>query len=349
MQMLLEGDFRYGHVRLNVLIHAVRGSPGMPGGGTLSNDILPVLFQQHELILYRGICSMYLGDVTAAILDFEASFELARQLYAEVASKPPDANTHPVDPGKSDGSVGDSGFGRPQRQCQVATREGLVQFECEMLYNVALCHLIAHDYRAASMACERLLEHSTALASVGPNAQCLAWFLLGVCRLAMGEARSESVREAFMHSYAHDPVYVDDFLRRHEPREPHSDTNGSGGGGGGERAGALRRIGGPSRVGGPTPVRAPPPAAGCDAAPEAVCCLRRDRGALGARLPPRKVQVKDVVIWCRASAAWPFVQSPELAPKPSSSGLPFCNALSRPDFLPDHLEVGVNAVPPWDA
>merc|ERR1711937_996568 len=76
---------------------------------------------------------------------------------------------------------------------------------------------MAKDHRAALATCERLLGKTDALALIGPSAQCLIWFLVGVCRLALGEGRSDAAREAFMHSYAHDPVYVDDFLCRHEP------------------------------------------------------------------------------------------------------------------------------------
>merc|ERR1719197_327078 len=97
------------------------------------------------------------------------------------------------------------------------TQAGQDAFECEMLYNIVLCHILAKDHRAALATCERLLGRTDALASIGPSAQCLIWFLVGVCRLALGEGRSDVAREAFMHSYSHDPVYVDDFLRRHEP------------------------------------------------------------------------------------------------------------------------------------
>merc|ERR1711988_1040783 len=102
---------------------------------------------------------------------------------------------------------------------EVMSQAGQDEFECEMLYNIILCHLLAKDHRKALATCERLLERDreAALASIGPSAQCLIWFLVGVCRLALGEGRSDVAREAFMHSYAFDPVYVDDFLRRHEP------------------------------------------------------------------------------------------------------------------------------------
>merc|ERR1711988_963234 len=80
-----------------------------------------------------------------------------------------------------------------------------------MLYNITLCHILARDYRRALATCERLLGRPDVLASIGPSAQCLIWFLVGVCRLALGEGRSNVAKEAFMHSYAHDPVYVDDF------------------------------------------------------------------------------------------------------------------------------------------
>merc|ERR1711865_78878 len=123
---------------------------------------------------------------------------------------------------------------------EVTSQAGQDAFECEMLYNITLCHLLVKDHRGALATCERLLSRPDALASIGPSAQCLIWFLVGVCRLALGEGRSEVAREAFMHSYAHDPVYVDDFLRRHEP------TSERGYGGSGSNAGVApsRGVGG---------------------------------------------------------------------------------------------------------
>merc|ERR1719197_2276621 len=119
------------------------------------------------------------------------------------------------------------------------TQAGQDAFECEMLYNIVLCHILAKDHRAALATCERLLNRADALASIGPSAQCLIWFLVGVCRLALGEGRSDVAREAFMHSYAHDPVYVDDFLRRHEP----TSERGYGGNSTGNGVAASRNAG----------------------------------------------------------------------------------------------------------
>merc|ERR1711988_1487231 len=212
-----------------------------------------------------------------------------------------------------------------------------------MLYNITLCHLLAKDYHSALATCERLLDRLDALALIGPSAQCLIWFLVGVCRVALGEGRSDAAREAFMHSYSHDPVYVDDFLRRHEPNK----DRGYGGPGTGSGAAASRGFN--INAGRPPPLRpvggspSPPPGRSqssrdCDAAEEAVCCLRREKSRLSSRFPPCRLQVKDVVIWGRPSVSWPFIRTPELVPAAS---------LARLDIL-SHQEVGVNPAPPWD-
>merc|ERR1712224_163631 len=88
----------------------------------------------------------------------------------------------------------------------------------------------------------------------------------------------------------------------------------------------------------PTPPLGRAPRDVCDAAAEAVCCLRREKGRLSSRFPPCKLQVKDVVIWGRPSVSWPHVRTPQLVPAAS---------LARLDIL-SHLKVGVNPAPPWD-
>merc|ERR1712054_709085 len=131
-----------------------------------------------------------------------------------------------------------------------------------------------------------------------------------------------------MHSYAHDPVYVDDFLRRHEP------TTERGYGGNPTNVGAPPRnasTSGGSNTARSQPLRpvggcpSPPPGARnremCDAAAEAICCLRREKSRLSARFPPCRLQVKDVVIWGRPSVSWPFVRTPQLVPPASLARL----------------------------
>merc|ERR1712187_319427 len=103
---------------------------------------------------------------------------------------------------------------------------------------------MSKNYRAALSACEQLRGYHAALELLGAQAQCLVWFLVGVCHLAMGEANEEIARDAFMRSYAHDATYVDDFLRRHGKR--HGPSPGMGPGGISSSLPSVR-----SRVGGP--------------------------------------------------------------------------------------------------
>ena len=100
---------------------------------------------------------------------------------------------------------------RRQLMPVVALRGGLARFECEILYNILLCHIGKRNYRDASAVADKLLLCGPGLAALGPNAEALAWFLLGVCSLAVGDAQSDAAREAFLESYASDPAYVDDF------------------------------------------------------------------------------------------------------------------------------------------
>eukprot|EP00929_Paragymnodinium_shiwhaense_P058248 TRINITY_DN29162_c0_g1_i1.p1 TRINITY_DN29162_c0_g1~~TRINITY_DN29162_c0_g1_i1.p1 ORF type:complete len:1252 (-),score=359.39 TRINITY_DN29162_c0_g1_i1:241-3996(-) len=349
IQMLLDGDVRTAYVRLNVLLHSRQpgahpSAAGDLGGGGGS---MPGVFASHELLLYRGVCSMYSGEPLAASQDFENALQIAQQMHMAAVSAAYFQSEGGQDSSQgglsADGPSARSSAGKmalARQAPEIASQMGLLCFECEILYNVVLCHLLAKDYRAANGMCEKLLQHTQPLAALGPRAQCLAWFLLGICRLSLGDARSEAVREAFMHSFAYDPIYVDDFLRRHEP---HGDAdypvrNVTAGL-------PQRRVGAPppvARNGNANPVRPAPPCEACDAAPEAVACLRWDKGALGAQLPPRRIQVRDVVIWCRASAAWPYVQPPALSP-----ALPVRFDGSRPD-LPHHEDVGVTPAFPWD-
>lgn len=354
LQMALDGDYRHAHVRLNVLLHPRTNGAAAAAieasGAFLGPDGLPPLFLSHELVLYRGVCSLYLGDSLAASQDFETALEIVQQT-AQVLQQTGRCSRSPgasADNSASTGSlIGCADGDRPpiaQYPPEVTSQAGQDAFECEMLYNITLCHLLAKDHRGALATCERLLDRLEALASIGPSAQCLIWFLVGVCRLALGEGRSDVAREAFMHSYAHDPVYVDDFLRRHEPASDRGyGGNGANAGvapprGLGANSGSNSARGQPFRpIGGPG-TRLSAARDVCDASPEAVCCLRREKSRLSSRLPPCRLQVKDVVIWGRPSVSWPFVRTPELVPAAS---------LARLDLL-SHQEVGVNPAPPWD-
>jgi len=388
LQMVLKEDWRHAHVRLNMMLHQ-----GFPGGNPasalpLSNgpDSLPVVFLPHELVMYRGVCSLYLGDLSTAIQDFASALELARQLATAAEEAQWDPRKPPV--------------GLPP---EVSSRQGLASFECECLYNVALCHLRARDYRAALASVERLLDRPEDLDSFGESAQGLIWFLAGMCNLALDSEDlpcEHLAREAFTRSYSFDSSYVDDFLRRHGQAQIQAEK---------QTAAAYRLL----RPIGSCPV--PPPRAPlrevCDAAPEAVCCLRAclhkprgipvepesaavdgegdveetkgvdngacdgdgidqamegdqldeavrtscsgqeagsSQGALGvwssgvgsgggrrrtlaSLLPPLRLQVRDVVIWCRPSVGWPHVPAPEWKPPTSLARL---DLLQQPDPMP---------------
>lgn len=319
LQMAAEGEFRHAHVRLNALLHTQ-----VPANAAFGLDGGPALFLPHELVLYRGVCSLYLGEPNAAAHDFES----AREVINQASSGTPDSDLGRSDTRSARGKL----RRRPLVPLEVATEEGRERFECEILYNVGLCHLMGKDYRAALDAYELLLANP-ALDALGAQGQCLAWFLVGVCRLALGESPGEVVREAFMRSYAHDACYVDDFLRRHE-LELGRVAGGMTASVAPSRPEGVGRQGVPFRPLGGPPRRRPTQA--CDAAPAAVCCFRR--GGLSSRLPPCKLQVRDVIVWARPSIGWPFARPPDLSPQLSLAWLDMCQ----------HHEVGVSACPPWD-
>jgi len=255
LQTALKEDWRHAHVRFNMMLHqgGVSASqiPSISGA-----DGLPVLFLPHELMMYRGMCSLYLGDLSTAMQDFATSLELVRQL-ATAAGDEVDWEA------------------RPQRWLppEAVSQQGLASFECECIYNIALCHLRGRDFRTALVYVERLIHRQEDLALFGPSALSLAFFLSGICHLAMdstgeGSHSEHFAKESFSRSYSYDAAYVDDFLRRHaqnrqeeQPADPPVPA----------RAAKLRPIGGC-----PVPARAPlKEKDACDAAPEAVCCLRK--------------------------------------------------------------------------
>lgn len=332
LQTAIEGDFRHAHVRFNMLLHA-------PVPASAAADRLPALMLPHEIVLYRGVCSMYIGDAAAAIQDFGTAVELAQQvMFSEQARREekgkglPGAQSSPADVHR-----------RLRLPPEVASQKGLDCFACEAQYNIALCLLMGHQYRTALDTCQKLLECQEPLKELGAQALCLVWFLIGVCNLALGEVGDKVAREAFTQSYAHDPMYVDDFLRRHGRRHEPAVSMGPGvspvepptRGAPVPPISARGRVGAPFRPlgGAPTPppgVRSGAPAAAgvCDAAPEAVCCLRAaERARLSAKLPPYRLQVRDIVIWVRPSASWPCVRPPRPAPPAS---------LARLDLLQQH-------------
>jgi len=250
LQTALKEEWRHAHVRFTLMLHqggvSVSQIPSSSGA-----DGLPALFLPHELMMYRGICSLYLGDLSTAIQDFATSLELLRQLATAAGEEVDWEQRRWLPP-------------------EALSAQGLASFECECIYNVALCHLRGRDFRAALVSVERLIDRQEDLASFGPSAISLVYFLSGICHLAMDSEGSPSdlvARESFSRSYSYDAAYVDDFLRRHgqnrqeQPREPPVKM----------RETKLRPIGG-------CPVPAARPLKereACDAAPEAVCCLRK--------------------------------------------------------------------------
>jgi len=349
IQSVLEGNYRHALVRLNRLVHA-------PAPTLMACERLPPLFLPHEFMVYRGMCSLYLGDAADAIQDFQTSLELAQKSVAiqasgltkEVAESPasrvceqrrkerrsPKRHAEQSMPSKSLRTRG-AGQQTPRKSDskssiatqewqqylppEVSSQESFAVFECEVLYNIALCHLVANDHRAALLVCERLLHKDGILKSLGPRSQCLVWFLIGICHMAASDMQNEQARHAFMQSYSFDPTHVDDFLRRHKRKSEaptslqaeaaaHAKTGRVGG-----PAAALRPLGGcPSR---PAVVHVPHRQAQetCNASQEAICCLRQDPALLSARLPPCRLQILGAVFWARPTVRWPFIRPPSLA------------------------------------
>jgi len=340
---------------------------------TPASDRLPALFLPHEIAVYRGVCSLYMGEASAAIKDFAAAVELAQQ--ALHANFPPGEQGQGSIYSEHEASMGPrttvsggrssmpSSKDHPVSRLppEVTSQRGLDCFACEAQYNIALCQLVAKQYGNALSTCQHLLDCQEALKDLGPQAICLAWFLIGICNLALGDSSDQLAREAFTQSFANDPRYVDDFLQRHgrrnepavgmtqnvmgrgmSPVEPPSR--------GCPLPPAFRRVGAPYRpvrsrdsvtVHGGGIVASPgAPSSGggvsqapgaCDAAAEAICCLRPDKSRFSAKLPPLRIQVKDVVIWGRPSAGWPVVRPAGPAPP---TGLARLDLLQQQEGLP---------------
>lgn len=324
LEAAVGGDFRQAHVRLNMMLQCTATSPTLAAlqMSMTAPDELPWLFFPHELMTYRGICSLYLGDHSTALQDFAISLELVKQLWAAFEQAPTP-----------------SSFALRGRPPAAASAAALAAFECECLSNVVFCHLMARDHAAALACVERLLS-CEALKDLPPSSLSLAWFLAGVCQLALGEPSDTKVRESFLRSYSFSPTYVDDFLRRHEKFQREVSRPPSRGP---DWRPMPRRFGGPPTAA-TLALTTPRQATGaCDAAPGAVCCLIQssDGGAeeaekeasprlsghsrLSGWLPPIRLQIQDVVVWCRPCAGWPCVRPPPLQ-------LP--ETLARLDMLP---------------
>jgi len=366
LQMILEGNYRQAHIRLNQMIHC-------EAPNTAVEKRMPPLFLTFECILYRAMCLFYTGDAAGAIADFQFSLELARKVSALVTAEveaPPDPaavqaiSKSPLPASRVGKRVGRPGS--PQRRHEshetttekvtnegstqqdatllpeAVSKDGLAAFECEVLYNIVLCHLLAGNYQAAPAVCQQLLdEHAASLKAFGPLAQSLMWFLYGACCLAADAAREDVAREAFMQSYAHNPVYVDDFLRRHgHKHEPPSTVpvpwmmstaqarSGRG------RSTTIKPHGGCATIPASNRSTSRPPEV-CDASKEAVCFLRHDRLMFTSFLPPCRLQVGDTVIWGRLSIGWPHVRPPDAAMPTSLARLDLLEHRGMPTIPPD--------------
>mmetsp|Transcript_75765 Transcript_75765/g.149765 ORF Transcript_75765/g.149765 Transcript_75765/m.149765 type:complete len:1208 (+) Transcript_75765:93-3716(+) len=368
LQMILEGNYRHAHILLNQMIHSEAPDT------TAVEKRLPRLFQRFECVLYRAMCLFFMGDTAAAIADFQFSLDLARKASSiataefEASSDLAAAQTDmkpPVPASRASNRVGRTGSPQRRKEPHETTlerattsiggsrqldvtllpeafsRDGLAGFECEVLYNVVLCHLLAGDYQAAPAVCEQLLdEHAASLEALGPPAQSLVWFLYGACCLAADAAHEDVARQAFMQSYAYDPSYVDDFLRRHgQKHEPRSAIpvpwfkSKVQAGSGRRRSATTTPHGG--CIMRPASIHSTPrPPEVCDASKEAVCFLRHDRLMFTSLLPPCRLQVGDAVIWSRLSICWPHV-------RPADGAMP--TSLARLDLL-EHR--GMPTMPP---
>lgn len=340
---MLRCDWRHAHVRLNMMIHQCGGLVSAGQVPPTASDGLPVIFLPHELMVLRGVSSLYVGDASTAIQDFVAALELARYL----SSAADEANWEHRKPG----------------EClppEVASREGLSIFECECTFNMALCQLRTKEYRSALSSVERLCDLLEDGAAFGDAAFGLAWFLAGICHLALDGSSDDLAKEAFSRSYSHDAAFVDDFIQRHgsqmsteqgagaEKEELVESPIGSG-------RPALRPLGGCPPV--------PAKADSGDAQPGVVCCLlrptagqssevqhepsdensgdpaqqqsqevqpNRSRRQLCALLPPIRFKVRDVVIWGSPTVSWPYIRPPDWKPPTSLARLDF---LHQPDPL----------------
>lgn len=334
LQSAISGDWRHAHVRFNMLLH-------MAIPRKLVEDRLPVLFFPHEIAVYRGICSLYLDEPCAAVQDFAAAVELAQQAFLSNNGRNVTLATRESDyefMGQSTSNHPSDFFDEAASPCnhrlpeEIATQKGLDAFACEAQYNIALCQLVSQQHAAALATCNRLMQCQESLRDLGPQALCLCWFLIGVCHLTL-QSGEELAREAFTQSFAKDPRYVDDFLRRHGRRNEggfHTTPQASG---------HLQPVAPPARVGAPPLVRRSMYGAPlvsttrpcCDAAPDAICCLRLDKMRLSSRLPPLRVGVRDVVIWGRPSVGLPTVQPAGPAPP---AGLARLDLLQSQEPLP---------------
>lgn len=331
--MMLDGNYRKAASRFKALLiepltavatvgGIINGGGGI--GGTLGASALNslgmpnALFQPHEILRYRATSLAYLGEFDAAARDFRES------IHAATGARE-----------ATEGSANKEGDDRAPRRrppAELATAENLECYACEMLYNEAMCHLMAGDWEAAASSVDELLAKRAALASLGQDAQGLAWFLLGACYIA-GEhdgtsfASKEYARECFRASYEFDSTFVTTCLSRQHALQISSFR---------PPAPSLRARKASNRFGlaGATDV------AGTAPQVDAVC-FRRGAASVGGRLPPLLAQVGELAVRFRFATDWPHIQAPAALPPPTAGA-------EHPE-LPSHSQVGVTALLPWAA
>lgn len=286
LSLMFKGDWRHAHVRLNMMLQSGCPVPFYVDG-------LPAIFLPHELMVYRGACSLYLGDSSTAIQDFTAARDLARHFFTEVE--------------ESEGQI------------QEMTLEGLLCFECDCTFNLALCQLRSRDYAAALANLEKLCDRLEELQALN-SAHGLVWFLCGICHLALDSATEQFAKEAFARSYSYDTAYVDDFLQRNGSQMSRED----------ERPAKPRPLGGPPSC--KEDEKEDVPAVVCclqlwgsdpkDSPPDSVSVTSSQGRRLNG-LAPIRLKVRDVVVWGRPTMAWPTIPAVRWKPRTSLARLDF--------------------------
>lgn len=278
LSLMFKSDWRHAHVRLNMLLQSCPAP---------MQDGLPVIFLPHELMVYRGACSLYLGDATTAIQDFTVALDLGRHFFEE----------------------GDASK-------ETTSGEGLAYFECDCTFNLALCQLRSKSYAAALANLEKLCERMEEMDIAVASAMGLVWFLCGICHLSLDSGTEQFAKEAFSRSYSYDTAYVDDFLHRNGSQMSQEE----------ERPEKPRPLGGPpARDEGkedlPTVCCLQLSSDKDSQDAENTPVSRSARRFLNTA--PLRIKVRDVVIWGRPSISWPWIPAVRWKPRTSLARLDF--------------------------
>lgn len=301
LSLMFKSDWRHAHVRLNMLLQSCPAP---------MQDGLPVIFLPHELMVYRGACSLYLGDATA-IQDFTVALELAGHFFEAEGD-----------------SSKETTFGEG--------RIGLAYFECECTFNLALCQLRSKSYAGALANLEKLCERMEEM-EICATAMGLVWFLCGICHLALDSATEQFAKEAFSRSYSYDTAYVDDFLHRNGSQMSQEE----------DRPEKPRPLGGPpgreeeGKEDLPTVVCCLQLSSDKDSQDAENTQSRSARRFLSA-LAPIRIKVRDVVIWGRPSISWPSIPPVRWKPRTSLARLDFLQQRDPLSMTPGNPPSGEN-------